>query len=252
MSRIYCELADVKRLLRSLANKESKIRFSSAYRDLKVDGGNTGTIALSGVSFVNSFAEHETFIFEFTDSTSFDVTGYVVGSLGSGNRFSEFTAEGRFSVPAANWNGAALAGDKCYITSASDMSEDGGHGFIVDSTRRINARLERIFGELGNVDFYDSTNIELPQAVQFACIRYTAYDIFNSVYAGIALEGESPVERWKTSAAETLEEYLSGHGRGPVWKSRESKITKLGVEGVEGGILEINELSDAKNKQYER
>jgi len=253
MSRIYCEITDVKRLLRSVANRESKIRFSDAYRDLKADSGNTGTIALSGVTFVDVYAEHETFTFEFTDSTSFDVSGDVVGNIGSGNRFDAFIAEERFSVPVANWSGAALEGDKYYITSASDVSEDDGHEYIVDATRRINSRLERIFGTLDNVSYYDSTNVELPQAVEFACIRYTAYDIFNSVYAGIAPPGEdSPVEGWKVSAEDTLGEYLSGHGKGPIWKSREARVEEIGVEGVEGGIIEIDELSDAKNKQYER
>jgi len=252
MGRIYCEISDVKRLLRSISNRESKIRFSDAYKDLKASPNNLGTIALSGVNFVDSFAEHETYTFEFTDSTSFDVSGDVVGNLGSGNRFSEFIATDRFSVPADNWSGAAITGDKYYITAASDISEDDGHQYIVDSTRRINARLEKIFGALSNALYYDSTSVELPQAIQFACIRYTAYDIFNSVYAGMSIDGESPVEKWKTSAEDTLGEYLLGHGIGPRWKSRAAKITEIGVEGIDEGIVEIDELSDPKNKQYER
>ena len=48
MSRIYCELSDVKRLLRSVINRESKIRFSEAYRGLKTDPGNSGNISLNG------------------------------------------------------------------------------------------------------------------------------------------------------------------------------------------------------------
>jgi len=252
MSRIYCEISDVKRLLRSVSNREAKVCFSGEYRDLKASSNNTGTIALSGVSFVDSFAKHETYIFEFTDSTSFDVTGEIVGNLGSGNRFSEFIAEGKFSVPAANWSGAALAEDKYYITANSDVSEDDGHEFIVDATRRINSYLERTFGTLDNVSFYDSTSVELPQAIEFACIRFTAYDIFNSVYAGIAPEGESPVEKWNTSAKETLDEYVLGHGRGPIWKSRASLITEIGVKGVGDGTIDIDELSDSENKEYER
>ena len=252
MSRVYCEISDVKRLLRSVANRESKIRFSDAYRDLSADPNNVGSIALSGVSFVDSFAEHETFTFEFTDSTSFDVSGDVVGSVGSGNRFAVFTAADRFSVPVANWSGTALAEDKYYITAASDVSDDDGHEYIVDATRKINARLERIFGTLDNVSFYDSTNVELPQGVVFACIRFTAYDIFNSVYAGIAPEGESPVEKWNESANSTLDQYLSGHGRGPIWKSRDTQVNEIGIPGVKDGVIEIDELPDAQNKQYER
>lgn len=252
MSRIYCELSDVKRLLRSVINRESKIRFSEAYRDLKVDPGNSGDISLNGVTFSDAFADHETFTFEFTDSTSFSVSGDVIGNLGSGNRFETFTSEDRFSVSEDNWEGSAQEGDKCYITAASDVSNDDGHAYIVDATKRINAHLERIYGSLENVAFYDSTSEEIPQAIEFACIRYSAYDIFNSVFAGIAAEGESPVEMWKTSADNTLAEYLSSHGKGPIWKSRDSLITELGVSKVGEGVIEIDELSDSSNKKYER
>ena len=252
MSRIYCDLDDVKRLLRSLRNRESKIRFSDAYRDLKANSDNSGSISLSGVSFVDSFAEHETFTFEFSDSTSFEVTGDVVGNVGSGTTNELFTASGRFTVPAANWSGTAEEGDKWYITSASDISNDDGHDFIVDATRRINAKLDKKFGSLSNVEFYDSTSAELPDAIQFSCIRYTAHDIFHSVYAGIMQEGETIVENWKISAEETLNEYLEGHGRGPIWRSRTSTIHEIGIEGVKDGIIEIDELTDAENKEYER
>jgi hypothetical protein len=252
LSRIYCDIDDVKRLLRSLRNRESKIRFSDSYRDLKADDSSRGTVSLTGVSFVDSFAEHETYTFEFSDSTSFSVVGDVVGSVGSGNILTEFTATGRFTVPAANWSGLAEDGDKWYITAASDISNDDGHAFIVDATRRINAKLERHYGSLSNVSFYDSTSVDLPDAIEFSCIRYTAHDIFHSVYAGIMPEGETLVESWKSSAEETLEQYLLGHGRGPIWRSRESKIIEIGVEGIDDGILDIDELTDNKNKEYER
>ena len=253
MSRIYCELSDVKRLLRSVSNKENKIRFSDAYRDLKADSGNSGTIALSGVCFVDSFADNETYTFSFTDSTSFDVSGNVIGNLGSGNTQAEFTASGRFTVPVANWSGAAVSGDKYYITSASNMSDDDGHAFIVDVTKYINSKLERVYGDLANVSFYDSTSVDIPDALSYACSRFAAYEIFNSIFACMSPPGEeSIVEMWKTAADEKLEEYSSGHGTGPLWKSRESLITEVGVEGVGEGVLDIDEIPDAKNKQYER
>lgn len=252
MSRIYCDLDNVKRLLRSVSNKESRVRFSDSYRDLKADDSNTGTISLSGVSFLDSFADHETFTFEFTDSTSFEVSGDVVGALGSGTTTSEFTATGKFTVPVANWSGVAVAGDKWYITASSDVSEDDGHQFLVDATKRINAQLEKVYGSTSNISFYDSTSEELPNAVSFSCTRYAAYDIFHSVYAGIMPEGGTLVENWKNSADELLTTYLSSHGRGPIWRSRDSLITEIGVEGIGDGIIEIDELSDAKNKQYER
>ncbi|MDQ1279587.1 MAG: hypothetical protein QG670_849, partial [Thermoproteota archaeon] len=216
------------------------------------DDSNAGTISLTGVSFFDSFADHETYTFEFTDSTSFSVSGDVVGSIGSGNILAVFVAAGRFTVPIANWSGRAVSGDKWYITASSDMSDDDGHEFIVDATKKINAQLGRIYGLSSNISFYDSTDAELPDAVSYSCVRYAAYDIFHSVYAGIMPEGGTLVENWKNSAEEILEEYISSHGRGPIWKSRESLITELGVEGIGDGIIEIDELSDAKNTQYER
>ncbi len=254
MSRVYCSLEDVKRLLRSVITRESKIRFSEALKSLKADSNNNGSILLSqsGITFEDSFAEHETYTFEFTDSTSFEVEGDVVGYLGSGNRFSDFVLDEKFTVSSSAWSGSALVGDKIYFTSASDMSNDDGNSFIVDSTNRINARLERIYGTLENVAFYDSTSVDIPHAINFACIRYTAYDIFNSVFAGISTDENSPVERWKRSAEETLDQYISSHGRGPVWKSRKLLMVDLGVSGIGEGLIEIDQLSDPKNKQYER
>jgi len=252
MSRIYCSLTDVKRLLRSVSNRESKIRFSDAYRSLQADSANSGTIALSGVTFKDSFADHENYTFTFTDSTSFSVVGDLVGNIGSGNRFDSFEAEDRFTVPSANWSGAAILGDKYYITSASDVSNDDGHDFIVDSTKRINARLEKIYGTLDACAFYDSTSVEIPDAINFACIRYTAYDIFNSVFAGVSPDDVSPVRRWKVAAEDTLGEYSTGHGKGPIWRSRPVSVDKIGIAVVGDGIIELDNLTDAKNKQYTR
>ena len=252
MSRIYCSLDDVKRLLRSISNKESKIRFSSAYRDLKVDSNNTGTVSLTGVSFYDSFAEHETYTFLFSDSSSFEVEGDVVGYLGSGLTTEEFIAASRFSIPAQNWNGIADDEDKVYLTSASDISNDDGHQFIVDATKRINAKLEKKYGQLDNLTYYDSTSAVLPDSISFACIRYAAYDIFNSVFAGMSGDDKSPVEVWKVDAEETLSEYIVSHGRGPVWRSRPLRVDEIGVPGINDGIIETNNLTDAKNKEYRR
>lgn len=251
--RTYCDLSEVKRLLRSVINRESRIRFSSAYRDLKADSNNSGTILLSGVTFNNSFSAHETFTFTFTDSTSFSVTGDVLGTIGSGNRFADFEASEMFTVPSSNWSGAAITGDKVYITASSDISEEDGHQFVVDATRKINSKLERLYGTLSRVSFYDSTSVEVPDGIRFACSRYAAHFIFNSVFAQMSEAGQSsPVDRWRIEAEQTLDEYISSHGRGPIWKSRDSLVTEMGMEGVGDGVIEIDELPDNKNKEYER
>lgn len=250
MSDMYCSLNDVKRLLRSLANRESKIRFSSAYRDLKEDSNNTGTIYLSGVDFSTSFADHDTYTFEFIDSTSFSVTSDILGTLGSGDRFSTFSSTGKFSVPSSNWTGYALAGDKVYITAASDISDEDGEKFIEDSTKKIKGKLLEKFGSVDDFPFEISS---VPDQINYACIRYTAYDIFNSMFAGMSTEnGESPVEFWKNDADEALFSYLSSHGKGPVWKSRPVQVDTIGIEGIGDGEIDLRNLTDPKNKEYKR
>jgi len=253
MARIYCDLDQVKRLLRSGGTREAKVRFSDGYRDLKSDEGNAGNISLSGVTFDDAWAGHEDFTFEFTDSTSFDVVGNVVGSLGSGTIQASFTSANKFTIPSSNWSGIAEIGDKWYISSVSDISNDDGDDFIGDNVKRINAKLEKVFGSLSSIDFYTTPSISIPDAVEFACIRYTAYDIWNSIYSGQIPPGESsPVEIWKKAADEVMDNYTYGHGSGPRWRSRDSLVTEMGVEGVGDGILEIDNLTDAANKDYLR
>jgi len=252
VNRVYCELEDVKRLLRTKGVRESRVRFSSSYKELKENSSNNGSISLSGVSFLDSFASHETFSFTFTDTTSFDVTGDMTGTIGSGTVIEIFTSVGKFTVPVANWSGSAQSGDICYITSNSDVSEDDGHEFIVDATRFINSKLQRAFGSLSKLSFTDSTSVEVPDGVVYACIRYTAYEIFNSVFAPSSTDEISPVERWKTMADEALGTYLEGTGDGPRWRARSSLITELGVEGVGEGVIDIEIVTDATNKDFER
>jgi len=249
--RIYCDLDDVKRLLRSVGVRESKVRFSSAYKELKADSGNAGTIVLSGVTFESCFADHEMYTFTFTDSTSFSVVGDVVGSLGSGTVRAKFTSTDRFSVPLANWSGSANAGDKWYITANSDVSDDDGDDFIDDVCGKINSSLEARYGSLASVPFIADLSVTIPDAIKYACIRLSAYEIFNSVFAGIG-EGDSPVAHWRDDAEKALNGYLDSHGKGPIWRSREIMITKIGITGVGEGVVDIDELTGDEAKDYSR
>lgn len=253
MSRTYCDIDQVRRLLRTGGTREAKVRFSEAYRDLKADEDNAGNVSLSGVTFSDAWAGHEDFTFEFTDSTSFDVVGNVVGALGDGTIQASFVSADRFTVTADNWEGVAEIGDKWYISSISDISNDDGEDFIGDNSKRINGKLEKVFGSLSSIDFYADSSISIPDVIEFACIRYTAYDIWNAIYQGQIPPGEvSPVEMWKKAADESMENYTYGHGSGPRWRARDSLVTELGVEGVGDGVIEIDELTDAANKDYLR
>ncbi|HUW49223.1 MAG TPA: hypothetical protein VMW36_10815 [Patescibacteria group bacterium] len=251
MARVYCDLDDAKRLLRSSILRESRVRFSDAFKENKADAANVGTIALSGVSFLSSFAGHENFTFSFTDSTSFEVSGDVVGDLGTGTTDAAYSCD-HFTIAQANWSGVADDGDKWYIMANSDVSDDDGDSYIVDVTRLINARLEQRYGDLSRAPFYADPSVAIPDSIKYACSRLAAYEIFNSAFAGSSTDEESPVDRWKTEAEDILEKYLESHGVGPMWKSRETLVTKLGVPGVGDGEIETDNLTDSQNKKYQR
>jgi len=247
-------LADAKRVLRSVGVRESKIRFSEAYKELGPDQANLGSVSLSGATFLSSFADHEQFTFAFTDSTSFDVVGDVTGTIGSGNTLELFTATGRFEVPIANWSGVAQAEDRVYITSNSDISDDDGENFIEDISKKINGELRRIFGDITTLTFMDSTSTEtIPDDIQYAASRLTAYEIFTSVHAGVSIDEESPVRGWRKAAEESIEGYISSTpGVGPRWRSRDGLFTKIGVADVGEGEIDTEPIVAAKNKDFQR
>lgn len=249
--RLYCTLDDVKRLLRATGVKESRVRFSSAYKDLKAKSDNSGSVFLKSVNFLSSYNGHETFTFTFTDSTSFDVVGNITGNLGSGTLYSKFTAIGKFTCANENWSGRAQAGDEYYITANSDVSDDDGEGFIEDAGRFINSFLKKTYGTLPDFTVYGSTET-IPDAVVYACMRYAAYEIFNSIFAGAILDEGTPVQRWKDMADEAMSDYSVSGGDGPRWRARDSVIVEIGVKGVGEGIIDIETISTASNKDFKR
>lgn len=254
MSRLYCTLSEVKRVLRSVGVKESKIRFSDAYKELSAESDNVGTVSLSGVTFLSSFADHESFEFTFTDSTSFDVVGDVTGTIGSGERTSEFTATGRFTVPVANWSGVSQSGDVCNITSNSDISDDDGEGFVEDASKKINGKLRKVFGDLSSLSFTDSTSTDtIPDEIEYACSRLAAYEIFTSVNAGVSIDEVSPVGQWRKMAEESVDDYTSSVPKtGPRWRSRDGLLTEVGVKGVGEGLIDTEPITASKNKDFKR
>ncbi len=251
MPRAYCELSDVKRILRSQASRESRIRFSSVHKDLKAGTSNQGSMQLSGVNFLSSYAAHETFAFTFTDTTSFDVVGDVGGSVGSGTSESLYTAPGKFTTSNIDWTGRAVADDVWYISANSDISDDDGDDFILDVSRLINTKLKKAYGDLPDFTGLSSTDT-IPDAVVYASMRYAAYEIFNSIFAGSSIDEESPVGKWKTMADEALKDYVTTGGDGPRWKARDSLIVEVGIEGVGEGVLDIGTIDTAKNKDFQR
>ena len=250
--REYCDLDSVKRLLRSAGPRESRVRFSEAYKDLKADEDNAGSVGLTGVSFNSAYGGHEEYTFTFTDSTSFDVVSDVLGAVGSGERTSLFTISNTFSVPVANWTGGSVANDKIYISSNSDMSDDDADGFIVDARRYINAQLETSFGDLDSVPFLSDSSLEIPEGIVYACMRYAAYEIWSAIFAGVEIDEASAVGKWKKMADSSVGQYVSGKGTGPRWRARSSLITEVGVVGVGEGKIITDPLTNPSNEDFKR
>jgi hypothetical protein len=253
MGRLYSSISTIKRLFRSINSvRESIIRFSTAYKDLGADTGNSGSISLSGITFDLDYCGHETFTFEFTSSTSFRVSSNIVGLLGTGSRSSVFTLTDMFLVPIANWSGTAVIGDKIYITANSDISDNGCLDFIQDATMYINSELERAFGTLANVTFYDDESVDVPEAISYACSRLSAYELYIAIFPAGEIKADSAIYKWKSLAEKSLASYIRSHGKGPIWRSREQLITEVGVTGIGEGVVEINNLPDPKNMEYLR
>jgi len=232
MARPYCELVDVKRLLRTAAKK---VKTSEAYRDLGYDTNNSGTVRLTAVSFLDSYVGVERFeiIFQ-ADSTNFEVTGEDIGYLGSGNIGSEFSCQ-YFTISPLQWEGTPEEGDIVYFVSNSNISVDDANEFILDQSIYINNYIGKTFGDTTNLEWEEDLGAEQPEILKYACTYRSAFYIFISVYAGAELDG-SPVTQWRSTAESAIKLYIANRDNEgiqsvPRWKSRQILANTLGVDG---------------------
>jgi hypothetical protein len=234
MARAYCTAAQVKRLLRTATKK---IKSSEAYRDLSYNTGNSGTVRLGSVTFLDSYVGDERFDITFSDSTAFEVVGEEIGNLGSGTVGVTFSCA-FFTIAPGNWSGVAQAGDVVYFISNSNISNDDIGEFITDSGNYINNRLGILFGDSTNIPWEADLTLGIPGGLQFAAIRLTAHDIFSTILAGEDIDQESPVYDWYRRAEKAIDDFIkwyqtegfTGLAR---WRSRETIFKEIGISGQE-------------------
>jgi len=242
MARAYCTLEDVRRLLRT-ANK--KIKFSEAYQELGYNSGNTGTVRLSDVSFVDSYAGHERYTLTFSDSTSFEVNGEESGYLGIGGRGSTFTCN-HFSIAPSFWSGTPDADDSVFFISDSNVSVDDAEAFIGDASDYIRNRLGEVFGDSTNIPWEADLTIQIPSGIKFAATRLAAYYIYTACLAGTIFDQQAPVEvAWHEEAEKALDAFINWYEKesqvgSPRWRSRDTLFNKLGINGIEEGEIDLD------------
>lgn len=234
----YCELEDVKRLLRAT---EQRVKFSDSYRSLLWNPNNDGNIRLTAFDVSPDYSGQQRFEITFSDSTNFTLIGDEIGYLGDGSRYSPFTSfHGWFTILPAYWTGVAQPDDKVSWEAMANISDTDALAFMRDAMWWTNGELREIYGDATNIDFFYD-DVPIPYEVQLANHLKAACEIFNSVQVGAALDDESPVLRWCQEAAGLLENFVKDFkkvdGR-PHWRARQPLITEFGVEGIEGGVIE--------------
>lgn len=258
MARAYCTSASVKRLLRTATKK---VKSSESYRDLSYNTGNSGTIRLGSISFLDSYVGDERFDITFSDATSFEIVGEDIGNLGTGTRNADFSCD-FFTIASSAWSGVAQADDVVYFISNSNISNDDITGFIQDASNYINNRLGVVFGDSTNIPWEADLNVSIPGGLQFAAIRLTAHDIFSSIIAGEDIDQESPVYEWYRRAEKAIDDFIAWYQKEGFtgvarWRSRDVLFKDLGIDGYDtqnyAGELDVSETGDiTDDKQYKR
>jgi hypothetical protein len=256
MARAYCTATQVKRLLRTATQK---VKTSESYRDLSYNSGNSGSIRLGAVSFLDSYVGNERFDITFSDATSFEVVGETSGVIGTGTRNSTFSCA-YFTIASSDWSGVAQVDDVVYFISNSNVSNDDIVGFIDDATNYINNRLGVVFGDSTHIPWAFDYSVGIPGGLQFAAIRFTAYDIFSSVIAGEDIDQESPVYEWLRRAEKAIDDFINWYQKEGFtgtarWRSRDVIFKEIGIEGydVQNYSPEIDVTADVDDDEtYER
>ena len=251
MARPYCTIEDVRRILRTATKK---VRTSESYRELNYDRNNTGTVRLTAVDFLDSYAGTERFELEFSDSLNFEAVGEETGYLGAGDMSSTFVCT-KFTVSPSYWRGTPVTGDIVFFTSDSNISVNDANGFIDGVGAWINNGLGAAYGDTTNIPWEADYGIAVPDALKYVAEYRAACEIFRSVYAGSELD-ESPVETWCGSAGKTLAEFVDwketdGAQSSPRWISRDTFAKNLGVAGEGDGVMDVT-VDSEKDESYTR
>lgn len=260
---MYCELENVRRVLRSLNsltdNTLQKINFSDAHDLPRAYAENTGDGKLLKVTNINSsYAGHEFWKFKFSSPTAFILyrgeTEYVPD--GTGVTSASFTStSGIITVASAEWVGTPAIGDQFKFRTTSVMSDDDAEEFIDDADEVINVMLS---GEISTsyLPFDDP-----PAIITKASTYYAAYLIFQAVFSNLNPENTPAIVRkWEAFAKDLIAMFLAGNTSltyksaqyRPRFVTRDVLFDKLGVPeaaGVEGldGEIETHSVEYDKN-----
>jgi len=251
MARAYCTLDEVKRVLRTAAKK---VRTSEAYRNLDYNRDNSGDVRLKAITLLDSYVGSERFEIEFSDSTSFEVTGEDAGFLGTGSMLSDFSCS-YFTISPSQWQGAALSGDRVSFITNSNISTDDATQFVNGVAKWINNQLGVPYADSTNIPWEADLTVAIPDPLNYAAIYRSAYEIFSSIFAGAELEN-TPVTEWKNIADNAVNKYVQWYEEEqtestPRWMSREIFFDELGITNVGKGLMNVRTDSE-KDKGYTR
>lgn len=259
----YCDLDDVKRLLRVLSvsgNTQYKVRFSDSYTVPKAYSTNTGTGILKGVGVaLDTYAGSELWHITFTSTTAFTLYrgDGTDTSDGSGTTSSSFTStSGIITITAAQWSGTFVSGDQYKFRTDSNISNDDGDEFIVDADAIVDGMLSEFLDE----DYipYIATN----DSIKRASIYYSASIIFTSVFSNLNTDQvPTLVRRWYNQGRSFARLFLESIEAKKIFKysrygrfvSHEPLIENIGIKevaGIEGLKGEVDVVNEGYDNDY--
>lgn len=252
---VYATLTNVKEILLSTPNLRSggkKVDFSEAYRDLRSDPNNVGSIQLNRVDFDDGYFGSAKFLITFTSASAFDAIINPEGnvsavSLGSGDTSSLFTATNPMITPSTTvytidpsyWGGVASVGDKVVFLSTSAISNTIAENVINQASFFIDGMIlgsKLVTSTTPQSLIY--TALTLPSVVGIATSYLAAYLIWARVHRGDDL-AKSFVRVWKEQAVAYAQNYIRQLPRpGPAWRSRQPLIATSKDDKIRTNMFE--------------
>lgn len=251
----YCDIDDVKRILRVLnnsGNNQYKVRFSDSYSIPEAYSTNTGTGKLKGISVLTSFAGSEEWHIEFTSGTGFTLYRSMDTTIndGSGSVSAAFVStSGIITIASAQWVGTPVSGDKFKFRTNSNISDNDAEGFIEDADVIIDGMASKLL-KTTSVPF-----TTVPNLIKRASMYIAANLIFSSIYGTANTDEISNIVRsWLSFGRNLVTTYIESipaaeHKKYAAYArfiTREPIFTKIGITeaaGVEGGVGEIDTVN---------
>jgi hypothetical protein len=221
----YTTLEDLRRVMNS--SNDKKVRFSvdaidsivaitsdrKPNKDIQID------TTLSSVQ--TSFQGAQTYRFEFTDDTNFNV--YLVGNqaqsdyrevlIGTGDKNTDYTSpDGNITIGAGTFSGTIELGDSNTIKLNCDVSDDNACLYIRDAEIEIDSSLSEYYAEY-TPEAQDTiyTAVTTPSQVKLATTYLAAYYLYSDMYVDVLREGDSKesfLPGWKKRAERIMNSFI--------------------------------------------